>query len=70
MAEICGLKNCNKQMGPGAAEVGFTDSNNRLQKVRVCPKHAWLLMTAPRGTYVITDEKVIQPIAAKPIIIT
>jgi len=66
--ERCGFKNCSNLMGPGSAEVGF-DNEGRLDKVRVCPKHAWLIMTAPRGSYRITPDKKLVPIPAQPKII-
>ena len=67
--ERCGLKNSNDLMGPGSAAVGF-DKVGRVDEVRVCPKHAWLIMTAPRGSYPITPVKKLEPINASPLIIT
>lgn len=68
MIEQCGLINCKKPMGPGSAAVGF-ENEGRIDEVRVCPQHAWLLMTAPRGTYFISPEKELKLIPAKPLIL-
>lgn len=67
--EKCGLKGCGNLMGPGSAEVGF-ENDGKVDKVRICPKHAWTLMVAPRGSYRITPDRKLEAIPAKPIIIT
>lgn len=67
--ERCGLKGCNELMGPGSAAVGF-DNEGKLAEVRVCPKHAWQIMCAPRGTFRITPDRELKLIPAKPLIIT
>jgi hypothetical protein len=56
MKEICGLQFCDNPLGPGSAQVGF-ENDGEIDHVRVCPKHAWLVMTAPRGTFVITKDR-------------
>lgn len=66
--ERCGLKNCNKPMGPGAAAVGF-DNEGKIDEVRVCPDHAWLIMTSPRGTFRIEPDRTLKEIPARRIII-
>ena len=67
--DFCGLKGCGKVLGPGAAEVGY-DVDGKTEKVRVCSEHAWMIMTAPRGTWRITPNKELKPIPAPPTIIT
>lgn len=59
--ELCGLKGCPKPLGPGAAKVGF-DNEGRSDEVKVCSEHAWLIMTAPRGTWRITPDRKLEPI--------
>lgn len=68
MKELCGLKNCKREMGPGSAKVGF-DNEGKLEEVRVCPEHAWTLMTSPRGSYRITPDRRLEAIPARRIFI-
>jgi len=67
--DICGLKSCQNALGPGAADVGYTASDDKTKNVRVCAEHAWKIMTAPRGMLRITDAPDIERIPAKRIII-
>jgi hypothetical protein len=67
--QLCGLKGCGKVLGPGAAEVGY-EQDGKTKKVRVCSEHAWMIMTAPRGTWRINEKCELVPIPAKPTIIT
>lgn len=62
--ERCGLKKCDNALGPGAAEVGY-EIDGRDLKVRVCSEHAWMLMTAPPGTFRITPDLELKPIPKK-----
>lgn len=64
----CGLKNCDNVLGPGASKVGF-DNQGRNDEVKVCEKHTWMIMTAPRGTWHITPDRELKGIGAKRIII-
>lgn len=64
----CGLKACTEHLGPGSAEVGF-ENEGKLDRVRVCPKHAWEIMIAERGTFRITPDRKLERIPAKRIII-
>jgi len=68
MKDLCGLKGCENEVGPGGADVTYLIKGEP-EKVRVCSQHAWMLMTAPRGTWYITVDKELKPIPAKPIII-
>lgn len=67
--EKCGLKTCNNDLGPGAAAVGYEIEGKRYE-VRVCSRHAWDIMVAPRGTWRITPDLRLEAIPAKPTIIT
>lgn len=53
--KVCGLKGCDKPIGPGAADVGY-ETEGVLKNVRVCAEHAWTLMNANPGTYRITPD--------------
>lgn len=66
--EKCGLTGCGELMGPGSAEVGYMTEADKLGKIRVCPKHAWLLMTSQPGSYRITPNLKLEPIPASPTI--
>lgn len=65
--EKCGLKGCGNLLGPGSAAVGY-ENDGQTSEVRVCPKHAWQIMCAPRGTFRITEDRELKPIPAKRII--
>lgn len=67
-AERCGLKGCIEHLGPGSAAVGY-EIDGKVMEVRVCPKHAWTIMTAERGTFRITEDRELKPIPARRIII-
>lgn len=54
--ERCGIKGCSNLLGPGAAVVGY-ENEGKIIEVRVCPRHAWEIMTAPRGTFRITPDR-------------
>jgi hypothetical protein len=60
----CGLKDCFEALGPGAADVGF-ENDGKTSNVRVCANHAYQLMMAPRGSYVITPDLKLRPIPTK-----
>lgn len=64
----CGLKGCDNHLGPGAADVGY-EHDGKTKNVRCCSACTWKIMTAPRGTFVITKDKELKPIPAKRIII-
>lgn len=66
--EKCGLKGCEKPLGPGAAAVGY-ENEGRVSEVRVCSEHAWTIMMAPRGSYRITEDRELKAIPAKRIFI-
>jgi len=68
MAEKCGLKGCSEDMGPGCSKIGF-DNEGRLDEVKVCAKHTWAIMTAPRGTFMIMPDKSLKRIPEAPKII-
>lgn len=68
MQKICGLKDCDRPLGPGASDVGF-DSEGRTKNVRVCAKHTWDIMSSERGTFFITPDLRLRTRPAKRIII-
>jgi len=57
----CGFKNCNEDIGVGAARVGF-DNQGKNDEVIACAGCAWTIMTAPRGTYRITPDRRLEAI--------
>lgn len=66
--EPCGLTDCGNTLGPGAAEVGYMTEGGEISKLRVCHQHAWMLMTAPPGSYRVTGKLKLEPIPASPTI--
>jgi hypothetical protein len=64
--QYCGLKKCSNLLGPGAADVGF-ENEGRTDNVRVCSDHAYILMIAPRGSYIITPDRELKPVPASPV---
>ena len=68
MKEKCGLKGCYNFLGPGSSEIGF-ENDGKISKVKACSHHTWILMTAPRGSFIITPVRELKPIRATPKII-
>lgn len=66
--EICNIKNCMEAIGPGSAEITF-EIEGKDHKLRACPTHTGILMTAPRGTFRITPDHDLERIPAQPIIL-
>jgi hypothetical protein len=56
-------------MGPGASAIGYVGENDKLDEVRVCAKHTWQIMTAPRGTFKIMPDRSLKAMPAAPRII-
>lgn len=69
MPEQCGLKGCDDAMGPGSSAIGYMGENDKLDEVRVCAKHTWTIMMAPRGSYSIMPDRSLKAIPAEPRII-
>jgi hypothetical protein len=67
--EKCGLKDCSELMGPGSSAIGFVGENDKLDEVRVCAKHTWQIMMAPRGSFRIEPDKSLKALPASPKII-
>lgn len=64
MKRMCQLKDCLNVLGPGAAEVGY-EIDGKLYELKLCAEHTGYIMTAPRGTWVITKDRELKPIPAR-----
>ena len=64
--KACQIKLCSNSL-EGGADVGVMLEAG-LKNIKVCARHAYILMTAPRGTYTITEKLELKPIPAKKII--
>lgn len=67
MRKTCELKKCDNMLGPGAAKVGFDDRGTN-REIKVCSDHAFTIMSAPRGTFVITPDRELKSIPGRRII--
>lgn len=66
--KLCELKDCGTPIGPGSSDVGF-DNGGKIEQIRVCPKHSWIILTSPRGSYRIEPDRTFKKIPARRIII-
>lgn len=61
--QICEIKKCEEILGPGSSKIGYR-LKDQVREVKVCPFHTMLIMTSPRGSFIITEEKVLKAIPA------
>jgi hypothetical protein len=66
--ETCELKKCENLLGPGSSKIGY-NTGTRIDEVKVCPEHTSQIMFAPRGTWIISPDKELRPVPAKPLIL-
>lgn len=59
----CEFKKCTRPLGPGAAKIGYL-IRGKVQSLKACAFHTTFIMSAPRGTYIITEDRDIKPIPA------
>lgn len=60
--KTCDIKGCEKPLGPGGANIGYTIPGKKLQTLAACASHTQFILSAPRGSYRITEGRTLEPI--------